>query len=89
MDKYAYVSEYEDLVLGADSIMLGAEVEVKTEDGSQMMPIVHKISRNANVVRYDHMTEREIINSCPVDFDVSGEFVTDTDIVYVFLRKQV
>ena len=89
MGKYRFISEYSDMILGADSLDIGSEVEVAVlgEGKASTMKIIHKVSRNSNVIKYDYTSEAELIAECPVEFDVSGEFVTDNDMTYVFLKE--
>ena len=86
-------SDYNDMTLYVESFKVGAKawvvnknyIEEGTEEVEDMV-VVCAIHRKDDPEKYDGFPENSYLTlACDRDFDTSGEFVLDDDIVYVYL----
>lgn len=87
-------SDYDDMTLYVESFKVGARawvvnknyIEEETEEVEDMV-VAYAFHRRDDEEKYDsYADEDNLMMAYDSDYDVSGEFITDDDIVYVFLN---
>lgn len=84
------VSEYDDYNLYAESLEVGGrawKVSLDNTDEIYEMKVVHAISREDDPEYYDSIDGYDILSEYDGDYDESGEFITDEDVIYAFLSN--
>lgn len=90
-----FESDYNDMILYVESFEVGAKAWVVNKNyiedelpEVEDMVIVHAIHRRDDEEKYDEFADDDnLMIAYNGDFGVSGEFVLDDDIVYVFLEE--
>lgn len=90
-----FESDYDNMILYVESFDVGAKAWVVNKDYIENevpevedMVIAYAIHRKDDPEKYDEFADDDnLMLAYNGDFDVSGEFVLDDDIVYIFLQE--
>lgn len=88
-NKNLFVSEYDDITLYAETLHINSKVWSmnKEENVAEEMRVVSCIYRSEDVEKYDEMSVEDFFAAYEENYDVTAEFVTDSDCIYVYLEK--
>ncbi len=90
-----FESDYDDMILYVESFEVGAKAWVVNKNyiedevpEVEDMVVVYALRRKDDPKKYDEFADDDnLMLAYNGDFDVSGEFVTDDDIIYIFLEE--
>ena len=89
-----FETDYDNMILYVESFEVGAKAWVVNKDyiedevpEVEEMKVVHAIFRSENSKEYDELDACGFMTAYNGDFNASGEFVLDDDIIYVFLQE--
>lgn len=90
-----FESNYDNMILYAESFEIGAKAWVVNKDyiedevpEVEKMKVVFALHRKDDEDKYDEFADDDnLMLAYDGDYDVSGEFVLDDDIIYVFLEE--
>lgn len=84
------IGEYEDMRMFAKSLNVGDEVLCEFDDNIIKTEIVKRIYRSDDPEWYDNTTIENLRETdLGVEYDYSGEFITDGDCVYLFMKAEL